>query len=255
MLTATDPSGARTYQTYSQKDVVDYYDGQRDLQPAESVLFDAYVEPGQRILDIGVGAGRTARYLAPGAAKYVGIDYAEAMVERCKQLFPNLEFHTVDATDMSRFEDASFDVVVFSFNGLGTLPNDEAREKCLAECARVLKKGGIFIFSLHNPRFVLYPALLKNVGLLKKAWRITYAARQTSRNLYHRISTGAFWRGSGYVVDPGQHNALTVYVCEPKQVAEAVRRHGFEVLRTVAGPVERFTTFATPHFYYACKKT
>jgi SAM-dependent methyltransferase len=254
MQTVTETSAKRTHATYSRKDVVEYYDSTRELQPAERELFEAYVKSGQRILDIGVGAGRTARFLAPGAKRYVGIDYAQAMVDKCREVFPDLEFLCVDATDMSRFESASFDVVVFSFNGLGTLPSDEAREKCLAECARVLAPGGTFIFSLHNPRFVIYPALLDNVGVLKKAWRLTYAARQTSRNLYHRLSTGAFWKGSGYVVDPGQHDALTVYVCEPKKVAAQVERFGFQVLRTVAGPEQRFSSLAIPHFYYACRR-
>jgi SAM-dependent methyltransferase len=247
-------AGERTYQTYQKGSIVDFYDELRDIQPAERTVFDGYVPAGKRVLDIGVGAGRTTRYLAPRASKYVAIDYAESMVVRCKERFPELEFHTMDAADMSHFAGASFDVVVFSLNGLGTLPTHESRARCIAECARVLVPRGRFVFSLHNPRFVVFKPQLGGVGLLKKGWRLTYAAMQTLKNVRHRLPSRAFREGSGYVTDPGQHDALTIYTCAPDKVREEVGRAGFEVLTTLTAPDEGTPSVMTPYYYYACEK-
>lgn len=54
-----------------------------------------------------------------------------------------------DVLDMSRFEDEAFDAVL-CMGALYHLMRLEEREKCIAECLRVLKKGGIFVFAYIN---------------------------------------------------------------------------------------------------------
>jgi ubiquinone/menaquinone biosynthesis C-methylase UbiE len=247
--------GTETLRTYSDPSVVDQYDRARELLPEERELFARHVKPGQRVFDIGVGAGRTTPFLAEGASRYVGIDYAAPMVERCRERFPNLEFEVADAADLSRWEANSFDVAVFSFNGLGTLPTDEARERCIREVARVLSPSGLFIFSIHNPKYVVFRPVLHDVGLLKGAWRVAYAMTQTVRNAYHRLPSRAFWQGEGFVVDPCQHGALTVYVGSPRHVTRAAERAGFRLVEKV-GPDENnpLELVSRPHFYYVFAK-
>ena len=43
------------------------------------------------------------------------------MIRACRSKFPHLRFNVADASDLSQFADASFDSVVFSFNGLDCL--------------------------------------------------------------------------------------------------------------------------------------
>ena len=50
---------------------------------------------------------------------------------------------------MSVFEDDSFDVVL-CMGALYHLKSVEERQKCIAECLRVLKKGGIFVLAYIN---------------------------------------------------------------------------------------------------------
>src|SRR5690242_19270901 len=127
-----------------------------ELSACEKHLFDKYAPPGQRVLDLGMRAGRTTAYLAPQAASYVGIDLAPNMVAACRQRFPQYPFDTGDAADLSRFSDSTFDVVVFSFNGIDYLQSDETRRACLRECHRVLSPGGVMILSVHNPRHIVF---------------------------------------------------------------------------------------------------
>ena len=49
--------------------------------------------------------------------------------------------------------------MVMAFNGIDALVPSEARRRCLAEIHRILKKGGVFIFSSYNlPAVFLRPA-------------------------------------------------------------------------------------------------
>ncbi len=146
---------ASNLQAYRDPEVVSHYAALDYLTACERLLFDTYIKPGMAILDIGVGGGRTTPYLSRKAARYVGVDYSEEMVQSCRRKFPELEFLVSDASDLSGFSDASFDAIVIAFNGLDCVSPEERRWQCLRECARVLRAGGVLIFSSHNPRSIL----------------------------------------------------------------------------------------------------
>ncbi|MBB3594400.1 protein-L-isoaspartate O-methyltransferase [Rhizobium sp. BK529] len=61
---------------------------------------------GGRVLDIGVGGGRTAALLAGEAGDYVGIDYTPEMVTLARSNHPGLRFENMDARDLSAFAKA-----------------------------------------------------------------------------------------------------------------------------------------------------
>ena len=104
---------------------------------------------GKRLLDLGVGGGRTAELLAARTAFYVGIDYTPELVAVCRARLPGLRIEEADARDLSRFGDASFDMVMFSFNGIDAV-DPAGRLLVMAEAARVLVPGGLFLFSTFN---------------------------------------------------------------------------------------------------------
>ncbi len=118
------------------------------MDAGERAAFALAVPPGSapRLLDIGVGGGRTASLLAPLASRYVGIDYMPEMVALARHNHPDLSFAHGDARDLSAFESATFDVVVFSCNGIDSV-DPEGRKAVMAEAARVLVAGGTFVFS------------------------------------------------------------------------------------------------------------
>ncbi len=127
------------------------------LYPPELHLLELFRDcwPRVRMLDIGVGGGRTTQYFAALAEVYVGLDFSPRMVERCLQKFASrwphasVSFQHGDATDLREHEDGSYDLVLFSFNGVDNLPLEE-RQKALQEMKRVCKPGGWVVFSSHN---------------------------------------------------------------------------------------------------------
>src|SRR5271156_5460549 len=139
---------------YNAPAVAGYYAELNYLTPCERLLFETYLRPGMAILDLGVGGGRTTAYLSSIAGRYVGVDYASEMVAACRNKFPQLEFETENASDLSRFATSSFDAVVMAFNGIDYVIPDEIRFRALREIHRVLKPEGTLIFSSHNPRAI-----------------------------------------------------------------------------------------------------
>ncbi|MGH8521618.1 MAG: class I SAM-dependent methyltransferase, partial [Gammaproteobacteria bacterium] len=70
--------------------VVARYASNDELTRGEKVILERYGDQIARadLLDIGVGAGRTTPYLMEASAAYTGIDYSEAMLERCRAKWP-----------------------------------------------------------------------------------------------------------------------------------------------------------------------
>ncbi len=239
---------------YSQVDVVAHYASAEGLQPCERLIFDRHLTPGGAILDLGVGGGRTTPHLASAAGRYVGADYSTAMVEICKLRWPQLDFRWCDATDMSQFGPAEFDVVVFSFNGIDYIDHDDARRRCLSEVARILKSGGVFIFSSHNARQLGIWPQLEGARLHQQLWRSVRAVGKSLSIALRRITSGAFGRGEGYVMDP-VHGGLRTFVSTPHTVRLDLARAGLELLETVHGdyPAVQSAYFA-PWYYYVCRK-
>ncbi|MEM7170947.1 MAG: class I SAM-dependent methyltransferase [Pseudomonadota bacterium] len=138
-------------QYYFRKDVIDHYASDEIIRPCERRVFELCREDiqGKRVLELGVGGGRLSGILGDMAAEFVGIDYVPAMVEICRNRFPHLAFLEGDARDLSRFDDGSFDYIIFGFNGIDTLGHED-RLIIMGEIHRVLRPGGIFCFSSQN---------------------------------------------------------------------------------------------------------
>ncbi|MBN1199282.1 MAG: class I SAM-dependent methyltransferase [Bacteroidales bacterium] len=125
------------------------------LMKGEQMIIDTMGDqlPKWKMLDIGIGAGRTTRHFAPRVKEYLGVDYVPGMIEVVKRKFPHPEphvkFEVADIQSMPQIPDSSVDFCLFSFNGLDCNPYEE-RMKGLSEISRMLKPGGYFLFSTHN---------------------------------------------------------------------------------------------------------
>ena len=69
------------------------------------------VTPKQRVLEVGCGLGDLLASLDP--AHGVGIDFSAEAVARAKKRHSHLEFHQLDAHDLSSLE-GKFDIIIFS---------------------------------------------------------------------------------------------------------------------------------------------
>lgn len=269
---------AANLQVYRDPEVVSHYAALNYLTPCELLLFDTYIRPGMEILDIGVGGGRTTSCLADKASRYVGVDYSEEMVRACRDKFSTLEFDVADASDLSGFPDASFDAIVIAFNGLDYLFPNDRRGQCLRECARVLRTGGVLIFSSHNPRSIFVrPAWSRErlrafaanrvpeesaffgtiVAVLTVAKGAHSCCRATGESIMRigRLCTkAAFWRGEGYVFDPA-HGGLMTHCSTPDRVHEELTRLEFRLEASRGDDYPRRShSLVTDWYYYVFSK-
>jgi SAM-dependent methyltransferase len=275
----TGRSAATNLETYGAPDVVAHYAMLEYLTPCERVLFETYIPAGSAILDLGVGGGRTTPYLADRASRYVGVDYAPAMVMACEAKFPNLEFRIADAANLSIFPDASFDVVVFAFNGIDYVLPDQSRQTCLMHVHRVLKANGVFIFSSHNARGVLERPVWNRKRLQGMARRFSsgskilywlwlvlltaarsarasaQAAGATLQRMLKRIPSGVFRRGGGSLVDP-VHGGLLTHYGIPSCVVDELDVLHFRPERILGNDYPRAShPYITGWYYYVFAKS
>ena len=143
----------RSQAAYESPATVRFYAQNTKLQAPEAAILER-LRPclsEMRMLDLGVGAGRTSLHFAPLVRGYLGIDRSRAMVDACLARFggTRARFEQGDARDLGSFADGAFDLVLFSFNGIDCVDH-EGRLATLAGARRVLAKGGFLCFSTHN---------------------------------------------------------------------------------------------------------
>lgn len=220
---------------YDDPDVVARYAGLSHLHDAERRLLDDLLPRWSqgRILDIGVGGGRTTANLADAVAVYVGIEPSPGLLAAARQTHPGVRLELGDARDLTRFEDNSFDAVFFSFNGLDYV-DDAGRAQALDEIRRVLVPGGDFLFSTHNrdhDRFGLLPwqgQPIWNKRTLRASLGALYATPARRRLRGQERHEAAFAIVND---DAHRYSLLTYYISPDAQVAQ-LAHHGFTDVTT-----------------------
>jgi ubiquinone/menaquinone biosynthesis C-methylase UbiE len=69
------------------------------------------VQPGQRVLDVGSGTGDFTALVAEAGAQPIGVEVAQAAVDRALQRHPQLDFRLAPIDGPLPLEDNAFDVV------------------------------------------------------------------------------------------------------------------------------------------------
>ena len=118
---------------------------------AERLLSLAQPKPGERVLDVGTGAGLVALRAAPSVApggRVVGVDIAQGMLARAREKarearLEHVRFEPMDAEALD-LEPASFDLVLSLF----ALPHFPDPARAVAEMFRVLRPGGRLVVAV-----------------------------------------------------------------------------------------------------------
>jgi ubiquinone/menaquinone biosynthesis C-methylase UbiE len=96
---------------------------------------------GQRVVDVGAGAGALVRFMRSEGADVIGVECGEAMISQARAADPEHAEAYVDGVGQDLpLDDESADVVVFSYS-LHHVPGEHLAS-ALSEANRVLRPGG-----------------------------------------------------------------------------------------------------------------
>jgi SAM-dependent methyltransferase len=246
------PAGVDTINRRTMSQSVDEYsaivnEGLNAQEKACLASVDSRVR-NKRILDLGVGAGRTVAPLRELSRDYTGVDYMQEMVAHCQRRFPGVRFERVDARAMDAFADNSFDVAFFSCNGI-SMVDHAGRLAILAEIRRVLAPDGVFIFSTCNRQSWQYGAKFRFPDFqatrhpLKAAARAARFVAQTGframnrvRFLRHEVRSAEY----AVINDVCHHYQTMLYFIDPAQQVKQLRAAQF------AGDIRMFDLAGNP---------
>jgi len=111
---------------------------------------------GQRVLELGCGAARWSIDLARRGARPVGLDLSSAQLTLARELVHRADVRVPlvrGSAERLPFRSASFDVVFCDWGAMTF--SDPTRS--VPEAARVLRRGGTFVFATASPfRFMTY---------------------------------------------------------------------------------------------------
>jgi ubiquinone/menaquinone biosynthesis C-methylase UbiE len=254
--------------TYNQHKYVAYWEQQVELQVPEKVIFSIYKDALKdfTFLDVGVGCGRTTLYFAPYVKNYIGVDIAPEMIKSCKKRFDHLSdsltFQTLDASDLSAFEDNYFDFILFSYNGIDHLKIEE-RDSFFKEVRRVTKNNGILAYSSHNLNMIhkyyrdnvllnFNPHILRMLKIFLKNIIRSYKIRTLNGD--YRSLQKKDWT----IFIDGAHNFnLTMYYSKPDWENKSLEKLGFkniqiyDLLGKSLSKIELISN-QDPWLYYLC---
>ncbi|MDB4892403.1 MAG: methyltransferase type 11 [Gemmatimonadetes bacterium] len=218
----------------------DYYDAgsitkvyvreTRLQKPEQLILRELQPQlPNMRVLDVGVGAGRTVPYFGTTALDYRGFDFAPNMVAACRHLTGDIvepsRITEGDARAMRDVADSSCDLVLISYNAIDDIGGEEDRFKVLAEVKRVAAPGGYFCFSSHNMKS-LTPAGASSAMERLKRWRryrLLRAANPGLAELRHQPRA--------MIHDVGMDYRFPHYYIAPSAQAQQLADFGFTDVR------------------------
>ena len=116
-MQGTSENGIAEYNAglFDNPEVAEWYDNQQ-LYPAERIILDQFrhAYAGKRLLDLGVGTGRTTKPLLPLVGEYIGIDRSQPMLALARRNFPTATFLDLDVRAIGQFGAERFRTVRLS---------------------------------------------------------------------------------------------------------------------------------------------
>ncbi|NRB48130.1 MAG: class I SAM-dependent methyltransferase [Saprospiraceae bacterium] len=192
------------------------------LWASEEHVFHKYLKASDHILDLGCGTGRTTFSLFDlGYTSIIGVDLTPEMIAAAEQIKAerdsNLTFQVGNAKALS-FANAVFDVVIFSFNGLMSIPDSAERFKAVQEIYRVLKEDGLFIFTTHDREQD------ENYFNFWREEKARWEKGVQSQELYEF--------GDIIATSKNEERPIFIHIPNQKEVQDFLERGGFSILET-----------------------
>lgn len=186
-----------TYENYREEDRLTTNQARKIEFLTTIRIFDEVFPKHAKILDCAAGTGIYTFALADREYEVTATDltprHVAIMDSIKKEKGYDIQTKVLDASDMSIFEDESFDIVL-NMGPFYHLIDEHKRMKCLLECLRVLKKGGLLV-TAYIPRYYIFQLLALNNDKYLDA---DFAKQLIQTGALHHDDENCFWTDSYY---------------------------------------------------------
>lgn len=108
--------------------------------------YASQIPSGETVLEIGSGPGEVSGFLSKHGVKCLGTDLSPQMIENAQRYFPEIQFEVQDFLNLTYAENRFAGVI--AYYAVVNLTMGEIK-KGFEEVMRVLKPGGLFLFTFH----------------------------------------------------------------------------------------------------------
>jgi SAM-dependent methyltransferase len=148
--------------------------------------------PGERVLDLGCGSGRFVAALRDAGADPVGVEIAEAALERARAVAPGADLRLLEPDGSLPLEHGSVDLVWCS----EVLEHVADGSELLHEVRRVLRPGGRLLVT------VPFHGRVKAAAIALSRFDAHFDPQGQHLRFYTRASLAASLRAAGLEPDP-----------------------------------------------------
>ena len=138
-----DVTRADAYATLEFKNT--YYLAYRDLPE----IIRQHVR-GEKALDFGCGTGRSTRFLRQLGLEVTGVDIAEDMIRKAREIDPSGDYRLVPGDDLSALPQGGYDLVLSAFT-FDNIPGRENKIRIFRSLRELLREGGKIVHIVSTP--------------------------------------------------------------------------------------------------------
>ncbi len=135
------------YSVYANEELKNWTE-RSGLLEQEIYLIKKYIRDQGALIEAGTGGGRISLEIDKEFENLnvVAFDFVKEMIQSAKKKSNKIDFRVLDASDLSVFEDESFDFSIYLQQIVSLVPEMQV-SNVLDESYRILKKDGIILFS------------------------------------------------------------------------------------------------------------
>lgn len=160
------------YNKFNEDKRLDHRHGQVEFLTSMAYLH-SYLSPGDRIVDIGAGAGRYSLTLKNEGYDVTAVEYVRPNIGKIRAKDRELKVIEASAVDLPMFQDDEFDVSIL-FGPMYHLYSKEDRIKALSEAKRITRKYIFVTYIMNEYSVIRYAFMDQNYSQVKDKLDDTY---------------------------------------------------------------------------------
>jgi SAM-dependent methyltransferase len=255
--TREDPSMGETVSNRDRYTTTDFekWASRRPLRPQERWLIERHLSRAGDTLEAGTGGGSILLAMRDmGFGSLTGFDNVPAMIRSARAADPagDVTFDVMDATDLV-YADGSFDQLIYLQILLCLVESEGGRAGAVREAYRVLRSGGVALFSVASWEARETQPLARAVGTWLRVLRLLRRTDRSPRDWPHLHANDQL--NPSALLDRGPY----IHWFTRREAEDLLKMTGFSIVWSSVEPEDMAATDGVEGFdgsamYFVCTK-